>query len=197
MSIVNKARDFAKKAHEGQVRKYTGEPYFNHCENVAKIFEEEAVELKYLFDAKNDYLDNHIAAAYLHDTVEDTDVTHQGILNEFGYDVANIVFWLTDISKPEDGNRATRKMIDRWHTASAPIGATIVKLADIKDNTKSIVEHDKGFAKVYLKEIAWLLRDIAGNNGDLLRYDFYHEVLQSVQTSLLEIKETEWQELKT
>ena len=64
---------------------------------------------------------------------------------------------LTDVSKPEDGNRAVRKEIDRQHTAQASPQAKTIKLADLISNTVSIVEHDPKFARIYLKEKALLL----------------------------------------
>ena len=70
-----------------------------------------------------------ICAAYLHDVVEDTDVTIDEIEREFGDTVANLVYWLTDISKPEDGNRAARKEIDAVHYAKGPADASAGPLA--------------------------------------------------------------------
>ena len=75
----------------------------------------------------------------------------------FGTDIATLVGWLTDVSKPEDGNRAVRKAIDREHTAAAPAEAQTIKLADLISNTKSIMAHDPTFAKVYLEEKRLLL----------------------------------------
>ena len=68
---TRRALEFAAKAHEGQVRKYTGEPYITHPMAVAEMLLEHGIE----FGAM------HIAAL-LHDTVEDTDVTHEDILRE-------------------------------------------------------------------------------------------------------------------
>jgi (p)ppGpp synthase/HD superfamily hydrolase len=98
-----------------------------------------------------------VAAAWLHDVVEDTGVTIETIRAEFGTEVAELVGWLTDVSKPEDGNRATRKAVDRAHTAEAPAEAQTIKLADLISNSKSIMEHDPAFAKTYLEEKRLLL----------------------------------------
>jgi (p)ppGpp synthase/HD superfamily hydrolase len=98
-----------------------------------------------------------IAAAWLHDTVEDTGVTIEVIRAEFGAEVAELVGWLTDVSRPEHGNRAHRKALDRAHSAMAPAEAQTVKLADLIANTRSIVAHDKAFAKTYLEEKRLLL----------------------------------------
>lgn len=108
-----------------------------------------------------------IMAALLHDTVEDTDVTIDIIELEFGHRVANLVSDLTDVSKPENGNRETRKAIDREHTAKASPDAKTIKLADLIDNTKSIVEHDPDFAVVYLKEKELLLEVLTDGSAIL------------------------------
>jgi (p)ppGpp synthase/HD superfamily hydrolase len=89
--------------------------------------------------------------------VEDTGVSIELIRKEFGSEVSDLVGWLTDVSRPEQGNRAVRKAIDRAHTAAAPAEAQTVKLADLIANTRSIVAHDEAFAKVYLAEKRQLL----------------------------------------
>lgn len=149
MHLIRRAELFAAAAHSavGQVRKYTGEPYWVHPREVAAIVEAAGGD------------DAQVAAAHLHDVVEDTDVTLEMIQDFFGADVANLVGWLTDVSVPTDGNRAERKAIDREHTGLAPKRAKMIKLADLISNTKSIVEHDAKFAKVYLEEKRLLLTE--------------------------------------
>lgn len=78
-------------------------------------------------------------------------------VHALGLEVSTLVYWLTDVSKPEGGNRAIRKSIDLQHTKSAPFEAHIIKLADLIENTSSIVKYDKKFAKVYLREKSNLL----------------------------------------
>ena len=145
LEMINLARTFASRAHKGQVRKYTGEPYIEHPLEVAKIVR--------MHNGSKEM----VAAALLHDVVEDTDVTLDEVRQEFGDAVANLVDDLTDVSKPEDGNRAFRKAMDRDHTAQASAAAMVIKAADLISNTKSIVEHDPSFARVYLKEKRALL----------------------------------------
>ena len=144
--IVKRASEFASKAHNGQVRKYTGEPYFGHPVEVMEIVSE-------VIDDPEVH-----AAALLHDVVEDTPVTIKDIEDEFGPRVASMVDDLTDVSKPEDGNRALRKELDRQHSAKASPDAQTVKLADLISNSLSIIEEDPHFAKVYMKEKALLLQ---------------------------------------
>jgi (p)ppGpp synthase/HD superfamily hydrolase len=146
-SLEKKAKEFAtwKHAAVSQLRKYTGEPYINHPAAVAEIVRSVP------------HTEEMLAAAWLHDTVEDTDTMPAEILESFGPGVALLVEFLTDVSKPEDGNRATRKALDRGHIALAVSDAKTVKLADLIDNSKSIVKHDPKFAKVYIQEKALLL----------------------------------------
>jgi calcineurin-like phosphoesterase family protein len=155
--IVEKARLFATAAHSaiGQKRKYTGEPYIVHPTEVATMVKQYT----------ND--DNMIAAAWLHDVLEDTNVSEQELRAEFGDYITNLVLWLTDVSKPEDGNRAARKAIDLVHTAMASTDAKTIKLADIISNVSSIREHDPEFAVVYLKEKKAQLEVLKDGNQEL------------------------------
>ena len=82
------------------------------------------------------------AAALLHDTVEDTATTSQDIMQEFGPSIARLVIDLTDISKPEDGNRATRKAMDRDKLSMASAEAQTIKYADLISNGKDIAKND-------------------------------------------------------
>lgn len=152
IDIVKKALRFATDAHEGQKRKYTGEPYINHpiavCELVKTV-------------NHNKYM---LAAALLHDTVEDTDTSIKDIEKEFGDIIAIFVNGLTDVSRPEHGNRAARKEIDRQHLAKGLPPIQTIKLADLIDNTSSIVRYDPDFAKVYMAEKKLLLQVLV--NGD-------------------------------
>ena len=136
---------FATEAHSGQLRKYTGDDYIVHPIAVSELVKTHGGS------------EAQFAAALLHDTVEDCDVTVDDIKQKFGTEIADLVYWLTDTSKPEDGNRAIRKAIDAERLGNAPKEAQFVKLADLIDNSKSIVEFDFSFAKVYLREKSILL----------------------------------------
>lgn len=154
-AFVEHAVRYAAIAHGQQKRKYTGAGYITHCiavaETVAQVTDDAEV----------------IAAAVLHDTIEDTATTFADIVLEFGPRVAGLVLEVTDASTPADGNRAARKQIDLCHLSkSSPEGATI-KLADIIDNSRDIVKHDTGFARIYLPEKAALLAVLMHGNKDL------------------------------
>ena len=158
MTLVERARVFATAAHAavGQTRKYTGEPYIVHPMEVASIVEQAGGT------------ETMIAAALLHDVLEDTAVTVDVLEEQFGSDVADLVLWLTDVSTSADGNRSTRKALDRQHIAAAPAEAQTIKVADLISNTKTIVEHDPNFSKVYLEEKRLLLEVLTRADVNLL-----------------------------
>jgi len=163
--LVGSALQFAADAHAGQRRKYTEKPYMTHPLAVWKMVQEAGEP-------------THVqAAALLHDVVEDTDATEEDIRDKFGPDVADLVMWLTDVSKPEDGNRKVRKAMDREHIAGAPSEAKTIKLADLIDNAGSIVPYDPKFAKVYMQEKRDLLLVLKG--GDRLLWNRADKIVQS------------------
>lgn len=159
------AMDFARQMHEGQVRKYTHEPYITHPFAVAGTVSSCAVHV------------DVITAAFLHDVVEDCGVTLQKLRGIFGPDVAQLVNSVTDVSLPSDGNRFTRKELDRKHLALAHPDAQTIKLADIIDNTKNLAEHDWEFAKVYMNEKKLTLEVLKG--GDKTLYNIASGIIES------------------
>lgn len=138
--MLNKAVKFATEAHGSQVRKYHGTPYISHPLAVAEIVKSVP------------HTEEMLMAAVLHDVVEDTSVTLDQISKEFGDVVAEIVYFLTDISKPEDGNRAHRKQLDAEHNANGPAEAQTVKVADLIHNSSDIAAHDPRFWRTYKTE---------------------------------------------
>lgn len=144
-AFIEHAQAYATGAHGDQKRKYTGADYVTHCIAVAEIVATVTDDAEI------------IAAALLHDTIEDTPASFTDILLAFGPRVASLVLEVTDASKPADGNRAVRKEIDRMHLARSSAAGATIKLADMIDNTRDIWTHDEGFAKVYLREKMALL----------------------------------------
>lgn len=157
MNIVDKARIFATAAHAAvkQTRKYTGDPYIIHPAEVVRIV------------SQVEHTPEMLAAAWLHDVVEDTGVPLSDIWVEFDLIVAQYVMWLTDDSQGK-GNRAQRKAHDRTRLAAAPAEVQTIKLADLISNSKSILEHDPKFAVVYLEEKRLLLEVLTKGDSVLL-----------------------------
>ena len=154
-NLVDRALKFATIAHADQKRKYTGKPYIVHPIEVMQI----------VSTVKHD--EAMLAAALLHDVVEDTDIDLDTIRDVFGDDVASLVDDLTDVSKPEDGNRKVRKALDREHSAQASARAQTIKLADLISNSSDILENDPKFAKVYLAEKELLLEVLTEGDASL------------------------------
>ena len=147
---------FAHTAHDGQKRKYTGEDYIVHPMAVSKLVKEHGGSKV------------QQAAALLHDVVEDTQYTLADINANFGHEVATLVQWLTDTSRPEDGNRATRKEIDRKRLGNAPAEAQFIKLADMLDNSETIFQFDPSFATVFKREMVQLVDEMTKIVGSSL-----------------------------
>ncbi len=154
---LEKAKIFAAKAHMGQQRKYTDEPYMTHPITVAKLVSTVTEDL------------HTIVAALLHDVLEDTNTNMEDIEFQFGERVAQLVLELTDISKPSDGNRSVRKEIDREHIRAASPAAKTIKLADLIDNAKTIVCNDPHFAMIFMEEMRALLEVLS--EGDKYLYN--------------------------
>jgi (p)ppGpp synthase/HD superfamily hydrolase len=161
--LVSDAWVYAKAAHAavGQKRKYTGEPYIVHTYEVACLV------------ASVPYANpNMVAAAFLHDVIEDTQVTFTDIHLAFGIEVATLAGKLTDVKDLSLGNRAERKALDRERLACCGWETQTIKLADLISNTKSIVAHDPHFAKVYLAEKQLLLEVLTDGDRGLREQAF-------------------------
>lgn len=143
MDLVDRAVVFAAKAHEGQRRKYCNTPYISHCIEVMMLVHDHGGS------------DQMQAAALLHDTIEDCDTPPADIADQFDGYVAEMVLALSDL---ETGSRATRKRLSRDRLAAANGDVQTIKLADLISNSRSIIERDPDFAKVYLREKVALLR---------------------------------------
>ena len=126
--LLNRAYVYAMKAHGTQTRA-SGEAYFNHPLEVAAI----------LTDMRLDSAT--IAAALLHDTVEDTEATHQEIAEKFGFEIASLVDGLTKIAKldmvTKEATQAEnlRKLL---LAMSRDVRVLLVKLADRLHNMRTL-----------------------------------------------------------
>ena len=141
-NLIAKAIAFATAKHAGQKR-YNGDPYIVHpiavAEMVAGIGGTEAM----------------IAAAILHDTLEDTATTEAELLTKFGPEVTKLVVELTNVftSKAYPSvNRAERKAKECDRLALVSPEAQTIKVADIIHNRPAIIAHDPKFAPIWLSE---------------------------------------------
>ncbi|AHF75235.1 Metal dependent phosphohydrolase [Sodalis praecaptivus] len=158
-TLEQRARRFAREAHgkRDQRRKYTQEPYIIHpaavVEWVRQVPHNEAM----------------LAAAWLHDTVEDTGVSLGQIQQRFGVEVAELVAMLTLPAFPGPTSRVVKQQAALRHLANACDEAKTIKLADIIDNTCSLIRYDADFASVYLVEKKLQLEVLSGGDSRLWR----------------------------
>lgn len=172
--LVERARLFAIAAHDavGQKRKYTNESYWTHTQEVASL-------VAGLSCATSEM----IAAAHLHDVVEDTNISLLIIEREFGQVVADLVSSLTNISKREDGNRAIRKALDAAWIAKGSVDAKTIECCDIISNVRTIVQYDRVFAATYLAEKRALIQVL--DDADTEAFDMFVRALDDATSELL------------
>jgi guanosine-3',5'-bis(diphosphate) 3'-pyrophosphohydrolase len=179
--ILEQVKEFADKAHGDQKRKYTSERYIVHPERVTKLCQQYTSSIPVL------------AAALLHDVLEDTRVTKTDLHNfllfviskEDAKQTTQLVVELTDIytkSKYPRLNRKRRKQKEANRIEKTSPDAQTVKYSDIIDNCKEIVVHDPEFAHVFLMECKMLLKIIPNGNAEL-----YHKATETVDHCLKQV----------
>jgi (p)ppGpp synthase/HD superfamily hydrolase len=155
MNLIARATLFADQAHDGQLRKFSGLPYISHPMEVMQIVR----------GVCND--DDVLAAAVLHDVIEDCGVTYTDLMLEFNENIAHLVYQVTNAADDEDGDRIVRAYINRNVMANASDDAQTIKLADIISNLSGIdlaLECDPAWAKMYLEEKVDMINVL--NRGD-------------------------------
>ncbi len=125
IALLERAYAAAEKAHSGQKRK-SGEPYITHPVAVAQILADLGIGTKTL------------AAALLHDTVEDTDYTLDMLRRDFGDEVAMLVDGVTKLDKLKYGDSAQAETVRKMVVAmSKDIRVLVIKLADRLHNART------------------------------------------------------------
>ncbi|WP_213814685.1 bifunctional (p)ppGpp synthetase/guanosine-3',5'-bis(diphosphate) 3'-pyrophosphohydrolase [Glaciihabitans sp. dw_435] len=125
IALIERAYAAAEKAHRGQKRK-SGEPYITHPVAVAQILADLGIGSKTL------------AAALLHDTVEDTDYTLEMLRKDFGDEVAMLVDGVTKLDKLKYGDSAQAETVRKMVVAmSKDIRVLVIKLADRLHNART------------------------------------------------------------
>jgi GTP pyrophosphokinase len=123
--LIERAYRVAEKAHEGQKRQ-SGEPYITHPLAVSQILAELGIG------------PITIAAALLHDTVEDTEYSLEELQNDFGSEVAMLVDGVTKLDKVKYGDHAQAETVRKMIVAmSKDIRVLVVKLADRLHNART------------------------------------------------------------
>jgi len=132
--IIEKAFNFAKKAHEGHLRK-SGEPYFIHCVETAKNIARQNMDA------------NTIAAGLLHDTLEDTDTSKESLENEFGIEILTLVEGVSKLGtiKYKGVERHAESMRKFFVALADDIRVVVIKLCDRLHNVSTLeyIEEEK------------------------------------------------------
>ncbi|MDQ1512321.1 MAG: diphosphokinase / guanosine-3,5-bis(diphosphate) 3-diphosphatase, partial [Microbacteriaceae bacterium] len=124
-SVIERAYAAAERAHAGQLRK-SGEPYITHPVAVSQILADLGIGPR------------GIAAALLHDTVEDTDYTLDELRADFGDEVALLVDGVTKLDKLKYGDSAQAETVRKMVIAmSKDVRVLIIKLADRLHNART------------------------------------------------------------
>ena len=125
LGVIERAYSTAERAHDGQTRQ-SGEPYITHPVMVAQILADLGIGPK------------TIAAALLHDTVEDTDYTLDQLRLDFGDEVAMLVDGVTKLDKVKYGDSAQAETVRKMIVAmSKDIRVLVIKLADRLHNART------------------------------------------------------------
>jgi GTP diphosphokinase / guanosine-3',5'-bis(diphosphate) 3'-diphosphatase len=128
VDLLTRAYTLAETAHTGQLRK-TGHPYITHPLAVAKMLAEYGLD------------ESTVAAAFLHDTVEDTDVTLDAIERQFGKEIASLIDGVTKLDRVRYANReqAQAATIRKMVVAMAQdVRVLIIKLFDRLHNIRTV-----------------------------------------------------------
>jgi guanosine-3',5'-bis(diphosphate) 3'-pyrophosphohydrolase len=126
--LLSRAWNFAAQRHATQRRKGKAqEPYVNHLAEVAEL----------VANATDGQDANLVAAAVLHDTVEDTATLSTELASVFNSDIANLVAEVTDDKSLE---KTVRKRLQVEHAATKSERAKIIKLADKTSNLRSLIK---------------------------------------------------------
>lgn len=149
IDVVERAIMIAVSFHMGQKRKYNNKPYVTHPLRVGLLFSEHELATE-----------ESIAAAYLHDVIEDCHSHSEEMLREiFSGKVIDLVLELTSVKIP-GLNRAKQKEVDRERLRNASEEAKIIKMIDRLDNLNEMPDCD--FAAKYAQE-SLLLVDAIGD----------------------------------
>lgn len=217
MNVVDKAREFAVKAHNGQVRKTEKDkPMIVHLFDVASILK------LYEFD------ENVIAAGFLHDTLEDTKVTKEDILNNFNEDILSLILGDTEEDKTLSWKERKSITIDEAKNLDIRHKAIIIadKISNLEDmliyfnklGNKDFSAFNQGFEeqkwyfeklyqslilnededKEYFKRLKSLIDEIFNNKEDdfLKNTIFKNKEYEYIEVKKLDAKKWELAKLK-
>jgi GTP diphosphokinase / guanosine-3',5'-bis(diphosphate) 3'-diphosphatase len=153
--LLNRAYVYAMRAH-GEQKRASGDPYFSHPLQVAAI----------LTDLKLD--DATIAAALLHDTIEDTDATRTEIDRLFGHDIGVLVEGLTKLKKLDLVSKEAKQAENLRKLLLAiadDVRVLLIKLADRLHNMRTLEHRPSEARHITAEETLDIYAPLAGRMG--------------------------------
>lgn len=157
MTIIEKAINFAAKAHNGQMRKSTNIPYITHPFAVGMLLQQLNCS------------DDVIAAGILHDTIEDTDATYEQLVQEFGEKIAKLVLAASEHDKSLPWEERKQHTIDSLKNAS--LEEIQIIIADKLHNLRTIREE-----LVSQGDVVWS----RFNRGKKQQHWYYSSIVKAV-----------------
>jgi guanosine-3',5'-bis(diphosphate) 3'-pyrophosphohydrolase len=128
--IVFAAASFAARAHRHQKRKDDTTPYVSHVFRVCLV-------VRHVFGFDDPKM---LAAALLHDTIEDTDTDYDNVFDEFGKEIAD---WVSALTKEKRWQEEKREALYAETLRASPWQVKVIKLADQYDNLADCTSRDK------------------------------------------------------
>jgi plasmid maintenance system antidote protein VapI len=159
--LIEKGKEFATKAHEGQTRKTSGAPYIGHPLHVAKILQDAGMSPVV------------VVAGFLHDVVEDTDIKMEDIQKEFGNEVTDLVAYNTE-EKEHSWEERKEHTIEQLKTGTLHQKALVVA-----DKYANLLELIRNFEK--LGDTIW----DCFKRGKQHQYWYFSSVAKSGKENLL------------
>ena len=164
MNLIEKAEAFAQIKHKGQKRRFEKKPYFVHPQRVAHILKQFKVSTR---------IEELVCAAYLHDTLEDTDTTYKEIATEFNPFIAKLVLELTSDESGVASLGKSKYLLNKMVSMSNY--ALVLKLADRMDNVNRIHWTSEKFKNKYIAETKFIIdglkkeRALTGTHKKMIR----------------------------
>ena len=161
----------ATKAHSGQTRKSGGQ-YIEHPKEVARFVKK---------FKKSNNLSALVQAAYLHDTIEDTDTTYADLVKQFGALVAGMVKELTTYKKASDAIGKGEYIANKMAKMSS--WSLVIKLADRLANVQDIDTRPPAFQKKYAADTALAIKRL---RSDRYLSKTHNKIISAIEKKIKE-----------
>lgn len=161
--LLKKARAYAQKAHLAETY---GEvyPYYKHLEDVYNIL------IRFGFNEDNNIL--LLAASWLHDILEDAARSYSDIKKEFGTEIAEIVYCMTD----ELGRNRKERKAKTYPKIRSNINSVVLKVADRIANVEFSATQDGGHFKMYQKEHEEFIYQLRIHNHIPIMWEYLNKI---------------------